>query len=80
MLFLGINLTGLSPRLGAVSITLPKFLGKNLGSDASTPLATMATGALTFFLPCGFTLAMQAYAVSTGSFMAGAMAMAFFAL
>lgn len=80
MLLLGINLTGLSPRLGAVSITLPKFLGMNLGSDASTPLATMTTGALTFFLPCGFTLAMQAYAVSTGSFMAGAMAMAFFAL
>lgn len=80
MLLLGLNLTNLSPRLGDVSVTLPKFLGKNLGSDASGPLGTMATGALTFFLPCGFTLAMQVYAVSTGSFMVGAMTMALFAL
>lgn len=29
----------------------------------------MITGAATFFLPCGFTLAMQVYAVSTGSFL-----------
>lgn len=80
MLLLGLNLTGLSPRLGDVSVTLPKFLGKNLGSDASGPIGTMTTGALTFFLPCGFTLAMQVYAVSTGSFMTGALTLAFFAL
>lgn len=80
MLLLGLGLTRLSPRLGDVSVTLPKFLGKNLGSDASGPMGAMSTGALTFFLPCGFTLAMQVYAISTGSFMVGAMTMALFAL
>lgn len=37
-------------------------------------------GALTFFLPCGFTQAMQLYAVSTGSFWQGMAIMALFAL
>lgn len=40
----------------------------------------MLTGMATFFLPCGFTLAMQMYAISTGSFITGALAMALFAL
>jgi sulfite exporter TauE/SafE/copper chaperone CopZ len=81
MLFLGANLTGLSPRLSATSITLPKFLGRNVGANQeSTGTGAALTGALTFFLPCGFTLAMQAYAISTGSFATGALTMAFFAL
>ncbi|HBI34339.1 MAG TPA: hypothetical protein DEA43_01695 [Candidatus Moranbacteria bacterium] len=37
-------------------------------------------GGLTFFLPCGFTQAMQLYAVSSGSFTQGAMIMGIFAL
>jgi len=37
-------------------------------------------GALTFFLPCGFTQAMQIYAISTGSFVQGAMIMGLFAI
>jgi plastocyanin domain-containing protein len=40
----------------------------------------MLTGALTFFLPCGFTQAMQLYAMSTGHFWSGAMIMGVFAL
>lgn len=80
MFLLGIKLTNLSPRLGDVSVTLPKFFGGEIGSGSSGSLGTMATGALTFFLPCGFTLAMQAYAISTGSFMTGALTLAFFAL
>jgi len=37
-------------------------------------------GALTFFLPCGFTQAMQLYAVSTGSFWTGMAVMGLFAI
>ena len=37
-------------------------------------------GGLTFFLPCGFTQAMQLYAVSTGSFWQGMLIMGLFAL
>jgi len=39
-----------------------------------------ALGALTFFLPCGFTQSMQLYALTTGSFFAGAMTLFVFAL
>lgn len=84
MIFLGLKLTGLSPRLKDTSITLPSSLGKALGFNKQTgeyhPLTTMMTGALTFFLPCGFTQAMQVYAVGTGSFRSGALAMGLFAL
>jgi hypothetical protein len=37
-------------------------------------------GALTFFLPCGFTQAMQIYALGTGNFIQGGLIMALFAL
>lgn len=82
MILLGFNLTNLSPKLGSISITLPKFLSKNVDSEKSVPTksGTMLAGMLSFFLPCGFTLAMQMYAISTGSFVTGALTMAFFAL
>jgi sulfite exporter TauE/SafE len=37
-------------------------------------------GVATFFLPCGFTQSMQAFALTTGSFTTGAMTMLVFAL
>lgn len=37
-------------------------------------------GALTFFVPCGFTQAIQLYAMTTGSFITGALTMSVFAL
>jgi len=37
-------------------------------------------GGLTFFLPCGFTQAMQLYAISSGSVLTGALTMGVFAL
>lgn len=80
MIFLGCNLTNLSPRIGSFSPTLPKFLGKNLKWDGNTKISVWLAGVFTFFLPCGFTLAMQIYAVSTGSFIIGALVMIFFAL
>ncbi|MFH1426772.1 MAG: sulfite exporter TauE/SafE family protein [Candidatus Kerfeldbacteria bacterium] len=39
-----------------------------------------ALGAMTFFLPCGFTQSMQLYALTTGNFFQGAMTMMVFAL
>ena len=82
MLLLGVNLSELSPRLSLVSITLPKFLGSGVANNGnpSKHLTALSTGALTFFLPCGFTLAMQAYAITTGSFVTGALIMMAFAL
>ncbi len=44
------------------------------------PLAPLALGAMTFFLPCGFTQSLQLVALASGSFWTGAMTMFVFAL
>ncbi len=85
MTILGVRLTGLSPRIAAWSPTLPAGLGRRLGLDEgdvtrySDPRAAVL-GAATFFLPCGFTQAVQVYALSTGSPVFAGAIMAVFAL
>ena len=85
MLTLGLQLTGLFPRLKNISFTLPKGISKLLGIKERSEKEyshknSFLMGASTFFLPCGFTQAMQLYAVSTGSFVQGAAIMGIFAL
>lgn len=84
MVFLGLKLVDIFPKLKNVSITLPSGIAKKLGIHKDqreySHSWSMLAGALTFFLPCGFTQAMQLYAVSTGSFVQGALAMSLFAL
>jgi len=85
MLILGLQLTELFPRLSSGTFTLPSgisgFLGlKKRHNKEYSHLNSMIIGALTFFLPCGFTQAMQLYAMSTGSFFSGAIIMGVFAL
>ncbi|HEX8974344.1 MAG TPA: sulfite exporter TauE/SafE family protein [Patescibacteria group bacterium] len=84
MLMLGMKLIGIFPRMENGGLTLPKSVAKFFGIKKDTReyshRSSMITGALTFFLPCGFTQAMQLYAVSTGSFMRGALIMGVFAL
>lgn len=84
MLLLGVKLIGIFPRLESVSFTLPKQVSRLFGSDYrkreySHRNAAML-GALTFFLPCGFTQSMQLLAVGSGSFASGALIMGLFAL
>jgi sulfite exporter TauE/SafE/copper chaperone CopZ len=84
MLIMGLQLINIFPRLNNFKLTLPKALGKLLGlnhqSKEYSHKNAMLMGALTFFLPCGFTQAMQLYAVSTGNFASGALIMALFAI
>ena len=86
MLLLGVNLTNISPRLSAISLTLPtgnlfkKNEIKTAKSESGKRWKLLITGALTFFLPCGFTFAMQMYAIGTGSFWMGMAVMALFAI
>lgn len=84
MIILGANLLGIFPRLNSLFV-LPKKLfhafkieekTNNIYSHSNSFLL----GGLTFFLPCGFTQAMQLYAISTGSFIKGALTMSIFAL
>ncbi len=84
MVILGLQLTGMFPKLNNFNITLPKGLSRLLGikehEKEYNHKNSLILGALTFFLPCGFTQAMQIYALSTGSFTRGALIMAIFAL
>lgn len=84
MILLGLKLIEIFPILQRVNITMPKFVSRLLGikheaKEYSHKSAALG-GALTFFLPCGFTQAMQLYAISTGSFVQGALIMSLFAL
>lgn len=84
MLMLGIQLLEVFPRFSTI-FTLPKSISKILGLGKASGAEyshknSMFLGALTFFLPCGFTQATQVYAISTGSFVSGAMIMGVFAL
>lgn len=84
MLMLGLKLIGIFPRLENGGITLPKSISNALGIKNTTKeyshKNSFIMGGLTFFLPCGFTQAMQLYAVSSGSFTQGALIMGMFAL
>lgn len=84
MLLMGLQLINVFPRLSKFKLALPKSLSKALGMSQKNKeyshKNSVLMGALTFFLPCGFTQAMQLYAVSTGSFWSGAIIMGLFAL
>lgn len=84
MLFIGLQLTDLFPRLSVMSFSLPstiaKFFGINKKRQEYSHGQASTLGALTFFLPCGFTQTMQVFAVSRGSFIEGAMIMGLFAI
>lgn len=84
MLMLGLKLVGIFPRMENKSFSLPSGISKMFGikkhEKEYSHKGSMITGALTFFLPCGFTQAMQLYAISTGSFTRGFLIMGIFAL
>jgi sulfite exporter TauE/SafE/copper chaperone CopZ len=85
MTLIGARLTGLSPRVATWSPTLPPSLARNLGlaeTDAGgySDVRAAGLGALSFFMPCGFTQAVQIYALSTGSPATAGMLMAAFAI
>lgn len=84
MLMLGLQLTELFPRLRGV-LTLPSSFGrligiKKQGEREYSHRSAALLGALTFFLPCGFTQAMQLLAVSSGKATTGAVIMGAFAI
>ena len=84
MLVMGLQLINILPRFSKYKFTLPKnfsrFLGVKKSKREYSHGQAMIMGATTFFLPCGFTQAMQLYAVSTGSIGHGALIMGLFAL
>lgn len=84
MIWLGLKLLKIFPVIQSWDITLPKSVSKWLPSSNQNSkyshYQTMLLGALTFFVPCGFTQAMQVFALSSGSAVSGAMIMGVFAI
>lgn len=83
LLYIGLQLSGLSPRVASLSIRLPKNIIDRfafLHSQRYSHAGSVLLGFLSFFIPCGFTQAVQVYALSTGSFLSSAITMATFAL
>jgi sulfite exporter TauE/SafE/copper chaperone CopZ len=82
MLILGINLLDVFPSAKRFQLGMPKFLSKYVigVSKLNHTLTPLLLGVVTFFLPCGFTQAMQIYTLSTGNFLKGGLIMLSFAL
>jgi uncharacterized protein len=77
MLLLGLNLTGVFSRN---HVALPPGIFNFFRSIEHKTLTPLLVGFGTFFLPCGFTQAMQVAALSSGSFIPGFLIMFAFAL
>lgn len=77
MLLLGGQLVEIFPFLQKISFTIPKGITNSLGISQQSPLIA---GAMTFFVPCGFTQAVQLYAISSGNPLTGALALGTFAI
>lgn len=81
MLVLGINLLDVLAFMKRFQPTLPMLLSRHMLEirRVNHTLTPALLGAVTFFLPCGFTQSMQFGALSTGHFMTGALTMLAFA-
>ncbi|MBO0779463.1 MAG: sulfite exporter TauE/SafE family protein [Ktedonobacteraceae bacterium] len=82
MLLLGLQLLQLFPWVRRFQPRLPKRLAHQMYevSEKQSPLTFFLVGAATFFLPCGFTQALQLYVLSQGGMLTGALTMLTFAL
>ena len=82
MIIMGIQLLHIFPWLNGIQIKMPKFIAHRLYENTSAPSTSRSFlfGGATFFLPCGFTQALQLYVLGTGSFTVGALTMLAFSL
>ena len=81
MLYLALTILQIIPK-GSFPIRPPKKLSRWVAglSESKHPAAPFTLGAMTFFLPCGFTQSLQLVALASGSFLAGALTMFAFAM
>jgi sulfite exporter TauE/SafE/copper chaperone CopZ len=82
LIILGLNLIDSIPWAKKLQPSMPAIFGHKITKlkNVNNTLMPLLLGALTFFLPCGFTQAMQLFTLSTGSFMVGGLTMLAFAL
>ena len=81
MILLGLQMLGVKA-FRKFQFTLPKFASRYIADESNFKGRYMPflMGALTFFLPCGFTITAQGLALISGGAIQGALIMLFFAL
>lgn len=81
MIYLALTILQILPK-GSFPIRPPKKLSRWIAglSESKNPAAPLSLGAMTFFLPCGFTQSLQLIALASGNFATGALVMSTFAL
>lgn len=83
MVVLGFQLLNIFPGVQRLMPKMPKLFAHKVhdaGNSSESKAGPFILGASTFFLPCGFTQALQLYVLSTGSFTVGALTMLAFSL
>lgn len=82
MIAIALNLLNVHPIFRYAVIQPPKFLTKRVRNQSKKKdlFAPALLGAMTIFIPCGTTLAMEALAISSGNAFLGAAIMAVFVL
>ena len=82
MFYIGLQILNLVPNITRFGFHLPKIFARKINElgGKQNHFVPILIGALTFFLPCGFTQSMQLAAVASGSFISGALIMGAFAL
>ena len=79
MLIMGLSMTGLFPWLNRLTPRLPRVFRDKVGA-AGSKKGPYVVGLANGLMPCGPLQAMQIYALGSGSFIAGALAMFVFSL
>lgn len=84
MIVLGIDLLGIFPKFSSMfKPRMPKSMSHKImqkGDEVPSKSTPFFLGASTFFLPCGFTIALQLYVLSKGDAVLGALTMLAFSL
>ncbi|MDO8619275.1 MAG: sulfite exporter TauE/SafE family protein [Candidatus Daviesbacteria bacterium] len=82
MVVIALNLLNVHPIFRYAVIQPPRFLTRTLRNQSKSKdlFAPAFLGAMTIFIPCGTTLAMEALAISSGNALFGALIMFFFVL
>ncbi|MDR2078866.1 MAG: sulfite exporter TauE/SafE family protein, partial [Treponema sp.] len=80
MVIMGINMLGMFPALRRLNLHMPKFFARKIDEQKSAHKSPLFVGLLNGLMPCGPLQAMQLYALSTGSPMAGGISMFLFSM
>jgi len=84
MIVIGLQMLKIVPGLDSIRIKMPKFIAHKIydknETAAPSTMGSFLFGAATFFLPCGFTQALQLYVLGQGDPAVGALTMLAFSL